>query len=274
MAKVKNIMEIFKLLDKSNCMECGLKTCLAFASAVFMKQKEIGQCPKLDKTTIKQFNSENRNENTIQNDQEIYLKKLKDKICNIDFAVIAKKTGAVFLNKNNRLTLKILGKDFSVNINGDFSADIHINSWVAVPFLNYLLYSKGVSAKEKWISFRELKGGKEWYSLFKKRCEESIKKIADTYPSLFDDIVHLFGGKQVEKQFKSDISVVLQVFPNFPLMLCYWFPEDGIQSTLNIFFDETADKNLDINSIFLLCTGLALMFDKVAIRHGFTEHTV
>ena len=35
MAQPKNAMEIFKLLDQSNCRECGQKTCLAFAGAVF-----------------------------------------------------------------------------------------------------------------------------------------------------------------------------------------------------------------------------------------------
>ena len=269
MEKPKNIIEILKLLDKSNCRECGSKTCLAFASAVFMGQKDISLCPKLDKTVIKKFCYENKS--TIKHDQDIYLKKLKDKVCNIDFIETAKKTGARF--SNNRLTLKILGKDFSVNTDGNFSADIHVNSWVSIPFLNYILYGNDVSISGKWISFREIKGGSELYSLFKKRCEEPIKKLADTYTRLFDDMIHLFGGKQVEKQFKSDISVVLQIFPNFPLMVCYWDKEDGIESTLNIFFDETADKNLDISSIFLICTGIAMMFSKIAERHGFKEQS-
>ena len=45
----KNAMEIFKLLDKSNCRECGEKTCLAFAGAVYRGQKKIDECPRLRK---------------------------------------------------------------------------------------------------------------------------------------------------------------------------------------------------------------------------------
>jgi hypothetical protein len=51
-------------------------------------------------------------------------------------------------------------------------------------------------------------------------------------------------------------------------MVCYWLPEEGMQSSLNVFFDQTADKNLDIDSIFSLGAGLAQMFAKVALRHG------
>ena len=52
-------------------------------------------------------------------------------------------------------------------------------------------------------------------------------------------------------------------------MVCYWLPEEGMQSSLNVFFDQSADKNLDIGSIFSLGAGLAQMFTKVALRHGF-----
>ena len=98
-----------------------------------------------------------------------------------------------------------------------------------------------------------------------------MKRVADTYPALFDDMVHIFSGKQVEKQFKSDISVVLHPLPAVPIMICYWMPEDGLESSLNVYFDETADKNLVVGSIFSLGVGLAQMFGKLALRHGFPE---
>ena len=99
-----------------------------------------------------------------------------------------------------------------------------------------------------------------------------MKRVADTYTDLFDDMVHIFGGKQVEQQFKSDISVVLHPLPKVPIMVCYWFPEDGLESSLNLFFDETADQNLDIGSVFTLGAGLSQMFEKLALRHGFPDH--
>ena len=41
MPRPQNAMEIFKLLDKSNCRDCGEKTCLAFAGAVYQGRKKI-----------------------------------------------------------------------------------------------------------------------------------------------------------------------------------------------------------------------------------------
>lgn len=269
MPKPKNAMEIFQLLDKSNCRECGQKTCLAFAGAVFMGQKRLDECPKLDKATIERFCGEAENRNTIEQNRDEYLEKLKNDIANIDLAKATKRIGARF--SDNKLTLKVLGKAFSVDTKGKLFADIHINPWVSIPFLSYIIDGKGLPVSGRWVSFRDLKDGKERYPLFQKRCEEPMKRVADTYTDLFDDLVHIFDGKQAEKQFEADISVVLHILPRVPMMICYCLPEDGLESSLNIFFDETADKNLDIGSIFTLGAGLTQMFNKLALRHGFSE---
>ena len=95
-----------------------------------------------------------------------------------------------------------------------------------------------------------------------------MKQVADTYTDLFDDLVHIFSGQQVEPRFQSDVSVVLHPLPLVPIMICYWRPEDGLQSSLNVFFDRTADRNLDIGSIFTLGAGFSQMLSKLAQRHG------
>ncbi len=269
MSHPKNAMEIFQLLDKSNCRECGKKTCLAFSGAVFMGQKKLDQCPKLDPETIAQFSGQSGNRNAIDQERDETLQMLQSRVAKIDLAAAAKRIGADF--SGDKLTLKVLGKNFSVDTRGKLYADIHINPWVAIPVFSYVLYGKGLPASGNWASFRELKGGKERYPLFQKRCEEPMKKVADTYTDLFDDLVHIFSGKQVAEQFESDISVVLHPLPRIPLMICYWMPEDGLESSLNFFFDQTADDNLDIGSIFSLGAGLAQMFEKLALRHGFPE---
>lgn len=262
----KNAMEIYQYLDKSNCRDCGEKTCLAFAGSVFTGRRKITDCPKLDQEIVCRLSAESKEYRAPEENRYEYLEILKKKISNIDLEKTAKRIGARF--KNGRLQLKVMGKDFSVDTMGRISTGIHVNAWVAIPFLNYILYGKGIPQTGNWISFRELQDGKERYPLFKKRCEEPIKRIADRYTDLFNDMVHLFNGKQVEKQFESDISVVLHPLPRVPVMICYWLPEDGLTSDLNLFFDETADRNLHIDAIYTLGAGLAQMFEKISLRHG------
>jgi hypothetical protein len=162
-----------------------------------------------------------------------------------------------------------MGKDFAVDSKGNFSSDIHINSWVSAPFLEYVIHSKGVDPAGEWVSFRELKEAKDFsYPFFQKRCESTMKRIADTYTDLFEDLVHIFGGRKVAEQFESDVSVVLHPLPKVPIMISYWKPEDELVSTLNLFFDKSADENLPSGSLFTLCVGLATMFEKLSGRHA------
>ena len=262
-------MEIFQLLDKSNCRECGEKTCLAFAGAVFQGKRKIADCPRLDPQTVERFSGPDEDfDNTFVEGAD-FLEQLEAEIAAADLAEAAQRVGAEFTN--GKLTLKVLGKDFSVDAAGKLYTQIHINPWVAVPFLIYILAGKGLPVTGNWVSFRELKDGKERYALFHKRCEKAMKQVADTYTHLFDDLVHIFSARQVAKQFESDISVVLHPLPKVPIMICYWKPEDGLESSLNVFFDETADKNLNTDAVFTLGVGLAQMFTKLSQRHGFDE---
>ncbi|MBI5594407.1 MAG: DUF3786 domain-containing protein [Deltaproteobacteria bacterium] len=267
MPKPQNAMTIFQLLDKSNCRKCGEKACLAFAGAVFTGKRPLSECPKLDRHIIDAYSDDSQNPYDVEQNRDDYLEHLKKQIAGIDLKAAAERTGGRY--ENDRLTLKVMGKDFSVSPAGVLSTDIHVNPWVVAPFLNYILYGKGLDPTGDWRSFRELADGRERYPLFQKRCEEQMKQVADSYTELFDDMVHIFSAKQVDPQFQSDISVVLQPLPRVPIMVCYWLPEEGMQSSLNVFFDQTADKNLDIGSIYSLGAGLAQMFTRLALRHGF-----
>ena len=139
---------------------------------------------------------------------------------------------------------------------------------MAVPALNYILNGSGTSPHGKWITFRELTGGPPRYAHFEQRCEKPLKRIADTYTDLFADMLHIFKGRQVENHYNSDISIVLDPLPNLPILFCYWRPEEGLESSLNIFFDSTAEENLNIESIYTLSAGLVIMFEKIALTHG------
>jgi hypothetical protein len=265
-SKPKNALEIYQLLDKSNCRKCGEKTCLAFAGAVFLEQKKLHDCPQLPQNLVDQLSGEIETHPPYEPGLK-YLEKLKSEVTRLDLAAAAARTGGSF--SDNKLTLKVLGKDFSVDAQGNLAAAIHINPWIAVPFLNYILYGEGLPVANKWVSLRELRDGRERYPLFQRQCEEPLQRVADSHTDLFDNIVQLFSGRQVAKQFQSDISVVLHPLPKIPILICYWLPEDGMNSSLNVFFDATADRNLDTDSVFTLGVGLAHMIKKITLKHGF-----
>ena len=266
MAQLNSPMEIFKLLDKSNCKKCNKPTCLAFAAAVFKGDKQLDECPSLESEIIEQYGGQAPNRMTLEQAADESVAQLKSEIANIDLSSAARRLGAEF--SGERLTIKCLGKDFSVDTKGNITTDIHVHSWITIPVLNYIINGAGIPVSGRWVPFRELEGGKTWYRLFGQRCEKPLKRVADTYTDLFEDMIHLFDGRQVENHYSSDISLVLHPLPKVPLLICYWKPEDELESDLNIFFDSTAEQNLNIESIYILGTGLVIMFEKLSLRHG------
>lgn len=266
MPHIKNPMEIFKLLNGSNCQECNEKTCLAFAVAVFKEKKSLQACPHLDKEVVERYAGKLNKPNTIDEYKSEAIEALKHEIAKTDLAEAAQRLGAEF--SNDKLTLKVFGKDFSVDSKGNLSSEVHINAYMVVPLLNHILEGKGELPHGQWITFRELTGGPSRYAHFQQRCEKPLKKVADTYTDFFKDMLEIFDGKQIEGHIGSDISIVLHPLPLFPILVCYWKPEDGLESSLHIYFDSISDDNLDIESIYTLNEGIALMFEKIALRHG------
>ncbi len=244
MAQLKTPMDILKLLDKSNCRQCNEPTCMAFAAQVFKGKKSLSECPKVDPSVIAEFgdhvqggasaNTE-KQARTSEEEVEAYVRQLKEKVREIDLAAAAERLGGIY--KYGRLTVKVLGKDFSVYPDGTLSADIHTNPWVSVPVLTYITEGAGKDITGKWLPFRELKEGSAWSGLFRQRCEKPLKQIADKDYQLFVDLLDVFNGRPVE-HLDADIARVLYVLPKVALLVCYWPPEEDFESNLNIYFDE------------------------------------
>lgn len=165
MAVAKNAMEIFKVLDKSNCRECGEKTCLAFAAAVFCGTRRIQECPRLDGMIVARF-AEAHADKSFGPDNELEgsIEQMKKQIAEMDYGVIAKRIGAVV--SGDTLQVRMLGKLFGIRKNGTFTTDLHLIPWVVVPLLDYVLHCQGEPVTGEWLSYRELPGGKEKYASF------------------------------------------------------------------------------------------------------------
>jgi len=266
MTEFANAMEVFRLLDKSNCRKCNEKTCLAFASKVFLGERRLQDCPALTRDVVEQYRGKEKKRITGQEYRESLLADVKEKVKDLDLMQVAERVGGIF--SDGRLTLRIFGKPFSIDQKGNMYADIHINPWIVSPVLGYMLRCKGVPLTGKWVPMRELKGGRERNALFVQRSEKSLKKIADTYTGLFEDLIVLFSGKKVENHYESDISLVLYPLPKLPLLICYWKPNEAMESDLHLFFDSSADINADIDIVYGIAAGIIVMFEKISMKHG------
>jgi len=265
MSRITTPLQIYKFLPKTNCGQCGIATCLAFAAAVIKEEKHLADCPFLDRETVARYEGMIERPVSIEGIREEQLNELKKAISQIDLPSRADLLGG--LSDGETLVIRCLGKDFEIDGSGNVLSQCHTHAWFSIPLLDYVLHSRGENIAGRWVPFRELEKGATWSGLFEQRCEKPLKQIADAYSDLFGDLVSMFSGTSSFNTFNSDISVVLYPLPKVPVLICYWKPEDDIGSKLHLFFDDTAEKNLSVESLFTLGTGIVRMLEKIMHRH-------
>lgn len=269
MYQFNNPLEIYTHLPKSNCRQCEEPTCLAFAAAVIKGQKRLDKCPHLDNSIIENAKVITNEPVTLEHHQKQLLKQLQKKIATVDFSSSPERLGASLVN--GELKIQCLGRDFIVNTKGGIKSACHVIPWVTIPLLSYVISSAGKNVSGTWVPFRELKNGMTWLPLFEQKCEKPLKKVADNHAGLFADLLHIFGGKHVGNNSSDEILLVLYPLPKVPMLIKYK-PKDELDSKLNIFFDQTAEENLNIELLYMLSAGFVIMLEKITVRHG--KHSI
>jgi hypothetical protein len=156
MTKINGPIGILKLLDSSNCGKCSKRTCLAFAGAVFKGEARLDECPKLDNEIIGKYSGMESSYISADQLYQTAMEELKNRIFTIDLALAAARLGANYAN--SKLTLKVLGKDVSVDAAGNIFTEIHVNRWMAGPVYNYILNGAGKPPLGEWVTFKQLDG--------------------------------------------------------------------------------------------------------------------
>jgi len=256
-------LDIYKLLDKSNCRECGFPTCTAFVHAVINGRKKIGECTHLEKEIAAEIEKKIVVRD-IEKEYEAALGPLRKKISTVDFGAVAERLGSTL--SGDRLCVNCLGKDFFVDRKGNVESVIHVHLWVTVPLLKYIITGGGAELTGKWVSFDELKNGITMSNFFVKRCVEPLRQMADSHTNIFFDLLGIFGGKPVEG-FSADRARVIYPLPRLPVLFLYWGAEEHFPSSLKVLFDSSADTYLDFEAVFILTRGLVEMFKNIIANH-------
>ena len=264
MKRIKTPLDVYKLLPRTNCRLCSLQSCFAFSVAVLSGEKELADCPSIDKRSADKAKKIDRHISIAQRREEA-ADKLRRQIPLIGLLSSTSRLGGRLVG--GKLALKCLGKDFFIDPNGNVTSECHTHAWVSLFLLDYTINSKGDEPAGNWIPFREIREGAVRNALFEQLCEKPLKQMADIHTDLFENLIYIFSGDRSTNMFSSDISLILYPLPKVPILICYWKSDGDIESSLHIFFDSTVGHHLNIQATFDLGVGLAMMFEKVILKH-------
>lgn len=223
---------------------------MPFALSVIKGEAELSECPLLKNEEIEVM----RGSVTKSDWREDLILSLKEDVRNIDFKDIADGIGAEF-KKDNSLSIKCMGREFSISPYGDITTHGHITPWIKILLLHYIRTAGKGELSGKWVSYSELRGGMVKASSFLRECEEPLKGLLERDFVRTEKIfIRLGAGKC--KGFPTENAWHLHLLPKLPVMILYWPKEDEFESKVKIIFDSTADRFLDAESIIFLVEGL------------------
>ena len=65
-----------------------------------------------------------------------------------------------------------------------------------------------------------------------------------------------------------DALVLLHPRRRIPILICFWWAEEAMESDLHLFFDESTEDFVEINSINAIGSGFVTMPEKLKLQHN------
>ncbi|MFH1753197.1 MAG: DUF3786 domain-containing protein [Candidatus Omnitrophota bacterium] len=148
------------------------------------------------------------------------------------------------LTKEKKFSVKLLSDIYEVDLENkkvlSTSCNAPAQAFTAILTLHYLKEEiVGLPpVKGEWIAFRELVGGQGYYQAFKKRVIKRIEKKYGDNPDALNDLVVRFEARKSDL---ADVSVVIDVFNNVPVLIEIWRADDEFGPSVDILFDKSID---------------------------------
>ena len=153
------------------------------------------------------------------------------------------------LTQEKKLSVKFISDTYEIDLANkkvlSMSCNVPAEPFTSILVLHYLKKRiRGLPpVKGEWIGFQELVGGQGYYPVFKKRVIKRIEKKYGENPDALNDLVVRFEATKSEL---ADVSVVIDVFDNVPVLIEIWRADDEFGPSVNILFD----KNIEL----IFCT--------------------
>ena len=251
-------LEIYKLLPRTNCGDCGLSTCMAFASAVFAGDKQAAGCPHLGAEASERISTEVRPVPPGEGFTE-KIRELKLAVAALDLREVAPRIGAEM--GPDGAVIEVLGRRFTVTPRGNLLSTCHANLWMETILLNYCLTRADGSLSGRWVTFAGLEGAAGAAPYFARRCEEPLHAIADAHTDIFMELLEIFGGEKTEG------GVVIRPLPRVPYLVRHTPKTEGMDSGLRVMFDSTASAYLGPEVLTYAGRGIVEMFQRIIPKH-------
>jgi len=185
-----------------------------------------------------------------------FIKQMRAELKKADPVVLAARSGAQYKRLDNgrgELRLTLWGQGYVV-IYPDFIAyeeeDGEICSlWRQAFFLHYLRTADGKPLADRWVSLREIEGGRFYHQAFQGYSGDRVAKWFGNDLGAFRRAAERAGG---ERRDLGDAAYSFLALPRVPLVVIYWEGDEEFPPTAQVLFDGSAGHYLPVDGLAIL----------------------
>jgi len=159
------------------------------------------------------------------------------------------------LSPGKNQEVKFLADTYSVDLAQknvlSLACNVAAKDFTTILILHYLAHKiKGFPQPTgEWLPFRKLSGIEGYYSAFRARSIEPIIRKYGTNPTSLLKVLERLPAKEAKH---GDVAVVLETFPEIPVLISLWRADEEFAPEANVFFDKTVTQIFCIEDIVVL----------------------
>src|SRR5512145_439442 len=135
MPPIKSPIDIYRRLPQTNCRSCGFASCFAFATAVLQGERKVTGCPTLSREDAEKIIALVETLPDIDTVRSEIVEKLRTGMKGMDLAASTDRLTGRY--EAGKLIVQCLGRDFSVDTEGNVASECHTHSGLVIPLLGY-----------------------------------------------------------------------------------------------------------------------------------------
>lgn len=232
--------QILKDLPKTNCKDCGFETCLALATYVYAYGPVyLKKCPYLSDDTIKKITDlfPIEKDKTKSGTMIDLWEEFRKKLSTINFENFKGIEG--FNIENNGVSFNLLGEKIIVT-NEDILSDTNkLSEHTKILIFYFLQCAVKLEGKLDFCDYRNFYSKLKVRDVKQEDFEIKIQSAVKNELGKLKNIIQSFGGVEVlDYRDVYDLSMMVNIFPNIPILVLYRQGEEEFPPYCKIMFDK------------------------------------
>ncbi len=252
------------ILPRTNCGDCGYRTCLAFASMVVSEKVPIADCPHVDADTAEKVQRELDKQHAagkwVKRDMaKDALVWAKERAASMKIADLPPRIGGELVEVDGRTALRlpyftghILITEDGLRLEKDGA---ELNRWEQVFIYNHLAQGGSARPTGNWRALEQIPNTISKTKSMRAHVEAPlVERFAGRVDELRRSAARLGAEDLTEQEGNADAVLLFRPLPRLPVMVRFWDaePEEGFEARVHLLFDETITEHLDVESIMFL----------------------